>query len=131
MEDLFTFQTEYGISVSSLQSLIMYFMVLIPFAIITLAIGNRAVCHYLCWMSPFMIVGRKIRNLFRWPSLRLNEDKEKCKDCLKCNKVCPISLDVHKMIQTGVMENSECILCGPCVDNCQENAIKYSFSKEM
>lgn len=76
-----------------------------------------------------MIAGRKIRNLFKWPSLRLKADKEKCRDCLKCTGVCPMSLDVHKIVQTGVMENSECILCGSCVDACPEGVIKYSFSK--
>lgn len=125
----FAYRTEYGISVSSIQSLIIYFMVLFPIAIITLAVGNRAVCHYLCWMSPFMIAGRKIRNLFKWPSLRLKADKQKCKDCLKCNEVCPMSLDVYKMVQAETMKNSECILCGSCVDNCPENVISYSFSK--
>jgi ferredoxin-type protein NapH len=104
-------------------------MVLIPFVIITLAVGNRAVCHYVCWMSPFMIAGRKIRNLFKWPSLRLKADKEKCKDCLKCTKVCSMGLDVHEMIQKEGMENSECILCGSCIDNCPQKVIKYSFSR--
>lgn len=125
----FTYQTEYGISVSSLQSMIMYYMVLIPFVVISLAAGNRAVCHYVCWMSPFMIAGRKIRNLFRWPSLRLKANKENCRDCLECNKACSMSLDVHKMVQAESMENSECILCGSCVDTCPRGVICYSFSR--
>ena len=33
--------------------------------------GRRAGCHTICWMAPFMIIGRKIRNLAAWPLLRL------------------------------------------------------------
>ena len=33
--------------------------------------GRRAGCHTICWMAPFMIIGRKLRNLVAWPSLRL------------------------------------------------------------
>jgi ferredoxin-type protein NapH len=28
------------------------------------------------------------------------------------------------------MENSECILCGRCVDVCPKGVIKYSFDKK-
>jgi polyferredoxin len=38
-----------------------------------------------------------------------------------------MSLDVHGMVQLEQMENSECILCGTCIDNCK-SAIRYSFS---
>lgn len=40
-----------------------------------------------------------------------------------------MSLDVNGMVKSGMMENSECILCGTCVDNCKKDVIKYSFSK--
>lgn len=126
----FLYQTEYGISVTSLQALTMYFLVVILTIILSLSIGKRAVCHYVCWMSPFMIAGRKLRNFFKWPSLRLKAEKDKCKNCFKCTKVCPMSLDVNQMVKSASMENPECILCGSCVDNCPDNIIKYSFSRE-
>jgi ferredoxin-type protein NapH len=31
------------------------------------------------------------------------------------------------MVQQGSMENSECILCGQCVDTCTKGAVKFSF----
>ena len=43
---------------------------------------------------------------------------------------CPMSLDVNGMVQIGKMENTECILCGACMDNCSQRAIRYSFSAE-
>ncbi|MDD3715049.1 MAG: 4Fe-4S binding protein [Atribacterota bacterium] len=29
-----------------------------------------------------------------------------------------MSLDVHELVKIGKIENSECILCGTCVDIC-------------
>ena len=39
-----------------------------------------------------------------------------------------MSLDVNGMVQLSSMENSECILCGTCVDGCPKKAIRYTFS---
>ncbi len=75
-----------------------------------------------------MIIGRKIRNLFKWPSLRLKADTDKCVNCKTCTANCLMSLDVNQMVQEGTMENSECILCGTCVDVCPDDVIAYSFS---
>jgi len=47
---------------------------------------------------------------------------------LVCTRGCPISLDVHHMVQDGDMEDSECILCGSCVDGCSKDAIRFSCS---
>jgi ferredoxin-type protein NapH len=119
--------TWYGISVSDMTSLIMLVMVVLIIAGVALASGKRGLCHYACWMAPFMIIGRKIRNAARWSSLQLVAELEKCTDCKKCRKVCPMSLDVNNMVAEGSMQNTECILCGMCVDNCPNHAITYSF----
>ncbi|OFW62714.1 MAG: 4Fe-4S ferredoxin [Actinobacteria bacterium RBG_19FT_COMBO_36_27] len=126
---LFTYQTTFGFSISDVYGLFIYLIVVITTIILSFAVGKRALCHYVCWISPFMIGGRKLRNLFKWPSLRLVVDKDKCVDCLTCTKNCPMSLDVNLMVKSSKMENSECILCGTCVDNCKKGVIKYSFSK--
>jgi len=125
----FAYQTTFGFSISDVYSLFMYLIVVIVTIILSFTVGKRALCHYVCWMSPFMIGGRKFRNLFKWPSLRLKAQQDKCIDCNTCNKKCPMSLDVNGMVKSGMMENSECILCGTCVDNCKKGVIKYSFSK--
>ena len=127
----FTYQTTYGISVSDISALPMYFTIVFLTVILSFAVGKRGFCHYVCWISPFMIGGRKFRNLFKWPSLRLEAEKDKCIDCKTCTKNCPMSLDVNRMVKSGKIENSECILCGTCIDNCKEGVIKYSFSKGM
>jgi polyferredoxin len=79
-------------------------------------------------MAPFMILGRKLRNAVNWPALRLKADKEACISCKKCTRNCPMSLDVNGMVQKETMENSECVLCGSCVDVCPKDVIRYSFS---
>ena len=79
-------------------------------------------------MAPFMIIGRKLRNLAGWPSLRLAANPQACSNCKTCTSHCPMSLDVNGMVQKAQMENSECILCGMCVDGCSKSAIRYTFS---
>jgi ferredoxin-type protein NapH len=122
------FLMENGISVSEPSSYIMYLMVLMFFVLLALTVGRRAFCHTMCWIAPFMILGRKLRNTLRWPSLRLKPEKAKCISCKKCTESCPMSLDVNSMVQSETMDVTECILCGTCVDTCPKSVISYSFS---
>ena len=124
------YQTYYGISITGIESLVIFLAIAGLFAGIALVAGKRASCHTICWMAPFMIIGRKIRNADNWPSLQLSADKAKCVNCKICSKNCPMSLDVNSMVQQNSMENSECILCGSCVDNCPKGVVKYSFNKK-
>ena len=128
------YHTQGGISVAGSPdrpifiAYIIYYFVIALFVGLAVFAGRRAGCHSVCWMAPFMMIGRWFRNRFAWPSLRLKSDPAECKDCKKCTSNCPMSLDVNRMVQSGQMENSECILCGTCVDNCSQHAIHYSFS---
>lgn len=108
---------------------VIYYIVVGTIAILALTSGRRGFCHYGCWMAPFMIIGRKLRNLARWPSLRLQADAAKCNDCQRCTQNCPMSLDVNGMVRQEKMEHSECILCGTCVDVCPKDVIRYAFGR--
>jgi len=108
---------------------VIYYGVIGLFSVLAVAAGRRGGCHTICWMAPFMILGRKLRNLAGRPALRLAADPARCSDCLTCTTNCPMSLDVNSMVKAGQMENSECILCGSCVDGCSQHAIQYRFSK--
>lgn len=123
------YHIEKVVSVSELWHYFIYYGVIIIFVIISLVFGKRANCHYICWMCPFMIIGRKIRNKLKTPALQLRVDNEKCIGCKKCDKECPMSLSVSNMVNKGSMENSECILCGKCVDSCPKKVIKFEFAR--
>jgi polyferredoxin len=123
----FFHMTEQRISVDEPQKYIIYYIVVAFFAGLGIVIGRRAGCHAICWMAPFMILGRTLRNVSKWPSLRLKAQREKCIDCKRCTQSCPMSLDVNAMVQKGTMEHSECVLCGNCVDVCPKDVIHYSF----
>lgn len=124
----FFYQTKYGFSIGDVQALIVYFIVLLFLIVLPAFIfGKRSFCHHLCWMAPFMILGRKIRNNFKWASLQLKAEPEKCKHCHTCINNCPMSLPVEDMVENNKMENSECILCGTCIDGCEFEVIKYAF----
>lgn len=107
---------------------IIYFLVVGLFLGLALAFGKRAACHTVCWMAPFMIAGRWVRDRAGWPALRLAADASGCTSCGRCTAACPTGLDVEAHVQRGSMEDFECALCGECVDSCPKNAIRYSFS---
>jgi polyferredoxin len=104
-----------------------YFLVVLLFFGLALALGRRGGCHAVCWMAPFMITGRSVRNAVGWPSLRLAADRSTCKQCGTCTSACPMSVDVESMVDSGRMENAECVLCGTCADVCPNHVIHFSF----
>ena len=104
-----------------------YYIIVGLFLALALGFGRHAGCHTVCWMAPFMILGRWLRNRVHWPALRLVAAPDKCTDCLTCTRECPMSLQTHEMVQRANMEDAECILCGTCVDGCSQKAIRFSF----
>lgn len=125
----FLYMTIHGISVAEPAAYIIFYGVVMLIVVLALAAGRRSFCHYVCWMAPFMMIGSKIKNTLGYPSLHLSASKGTCISCRACTKKCPMSLDVMNMVQNGNMTNSECILCGECIDGCPKKVIKYSFMK--
>lgn len=123
----FLYQTKYGISVSEPGAYIIFYAVILLIVVMAFIGGRRSFCHYVCWMAPFMVIGNSIRSRLRYPSLHLKSDKNKCTGCSACTRKCPMSLEVMDMVQKGNMNNSECILCGECVDTCPKKAVRYAI----
>lgn len=124
----FFFETENGISVSSIQSYIIYYGIICLIFIPSVLFGKRVFCHYLCWMAPFMIVGTKLRRLLHLPGIHIRANKtDRCISCGKCNKSCPMGIDVMNKIVCGIIDNPECIQCGACVDDCPKNILSYGM----
>lgn len=125
-----TLGTEGGLSVASVHGLLIYLVVVGLLAGLALGFGRRAGCHTICWMAPFMVLGRKLRNAAGWPSLQLAVNSENCIQCSLCTRECPMSLPVMEMVdrlRDGAMDDAECILCGACVDRCPRDVIAFQF----
>jgi len=122
------YNTESGVSVDSIEDWFMYsmivFIILLPAFFI---IGKRGFCHYFCPWGVLNIAATRVKDFFRWPSLHMEVKSGKCQECHTCDKACPMSLPISNMVANGSMRNTECILCGTCVDSCPNGAIKYSW----
>lgn len=123
----FTYMTDHGISASGLAGYIIYLTIITLITVLSLVLGRRGMCHSICWMAPFMIIGTKIKDQLGYPSLHLEADSNKCTKCGVCSKNCPMGLDVTNMVQINDMKQTECILCGGCADSCNKKAVNLNF----
>lgn len=119
--------TDHGISVSAPAGFITYFLVVLLIVTVSLVFGRRSFCHSLCWMAPFMVLGSALKNKFNYPSLRLLAKSEGCISCRRCDKSCPMSLNVSEMVKNQKMNHNECILCGSCESVCPKNILRVGF----
>lgn len=120
--------TDYGISISQMNGVVIYFMVVAAIVTLSLTLGKRAFCHCGCWMAPFMVLGSLLKEKLRIPGLRLTADAQKCTGCKVCEKQCPMSLPVRDMVKSGKTFHTECILCGGCADRCTQGALHLGYS---
>ena len=123
------YMTDHGISIASIYNYVIYYGVIFLLLVPALIHGRRAACHYICWMAPFMIIGSSIGRFLHLPQLHIEADKDKCISCGKCSKVCPMGLDVKKLVaESKNAKCTECIQCGACVDECPKSVLKYKFT---
>lgn len=124
----FFFETENGISVSDIQSYIIYYGIIFLIFIPAILFGKRVFCHYFCWMAPFMILGTKLRKVLHLPGIHIKiSDRDECISCGRCSKVCPMGIDVISETRNKIIGNPECIQCGACIDNCPKNVLTYGM----
>jgi polyferredoxin len=77
-----------------------------------IVIAPRAWCSF-CPMGTMQRVAGQGRYM-------LLVDKEKCIDCGKCQKVCPMQLPVNE-----ILNNPDCIKCARCVEVCPKEALSF------
>jgi NADH-quinone oxidoreductase subunit F len=51
-------------------------------------------------------------------------DREMCKGCSKCARVCPDSAIEGKIKEPYTIDQQKCIKCGACLESCNFKAIK-------
>jgi len=124
----FLYQTEMGVSLTRFADAIIYGVIILVFFGLSLIVGRRAACHTICWMSPFMILGRRLGLLLKVPSIKIQADPDRCVSCGRCDVVCPMSLPVEKKVSKGGITDSNCILCGNCIDVCGRKVIGFAWS---
>ena len=77
---------------------------------------NRAFCKYICPITVFL----KPASYFSYLRIKCNHDK--CINCKKCIKVCPMNVDM--LDDSRKRKNgTECILCCECTKVCPKNAL--------
>jgi ferredoxin-type protein NapH len=123
----FFFHTENGLSVASPLGLFIYLFICALFFIPNLLLGRRAMCHCICWMAPFMIIGERLGRLVHLPQLHVAATPDSCVHCGLCTKACPMSLPVDRLASGGAVLHDECIQCGACCDACKRDALHLVF----
>jgi polyferredoxin len=112
----------------NLQLVILITISIITIGLLSIILGSRAFCRYICPQGVFLTIGAKLGRKIRIPSLHLISNNEDCSDCQLCDKSCPMGLNVSHMVNNSAMDNLNCILCGECIEKCPKDSINYSFS---
>jgi len=90
---------------------------------LSFVLGSRAYCRMLC---PFLTISSQ---LYRFSFLKITPIKSAdCINCNKCNKTCPMLIDVHKsVVKKSKIDNNTCILCERCVSACPKGVLDVTY----
>ncbi|MDF2590394.1 MAG: 4Fe-4S ferredoxin [Anaerocolumna sp.] len=81
---------------------------------------GRGYCNY-CPVGTIVAIISKIAGQ------KINTTNTKCIQCSKCNKACPMSINIKEFAFTGQMvKDINCVGCGHCVDICPTKTLSYS-----
>lgn len=78
---------------------------------------NRAFCKYICPVTIFL------KPMSYFALFRIKVEKEKCISCGKCERVCPMDVEVPSNSRKK-RNATECILCMKCIEECPKGALK-------
>lgn len=78
--------------------------------------NGRTYCNTIC---P---VGTILSFFSRFSLMRVQLDKDKCKNCSLCEKNCKTSAIDFK---AGTVDATRCVVCGDCVAQCHSDALHY------
>jgi ferredoxin-type protein NapH len=116
---------------SEIRYFLPYIPVVIFMFIFVLLFGRRGFCYRGCWIYPIIAASTYIGRRLRIPSLHVAiQDQNACLDCKKCDRNCPMSIDVMALIQSGGTFPNHCVQCGTCIDSCTKDVLAYRFESE-
>jgi polyferredoxin len=108
-----------------------YIPVVLFMVVFVLLFGRRGFCYRGCWISPIISASTIVGRWLRVPSLHVSvQNMNACSECKKCNRNCPMSIDVLTVVQKRRTFPNNCVQCGTCVDTCPEKVLGYRFSSE-
>lgn len=94
---------------------LMLFGIVIFYGILSFFV-DRPFCNYLCTEGARYGILGKLR-LFS-----IKRENSSCVNCQKCNKVCPMNIEVSK---SEVVQDPQCISCLNCIESCPvKNTLK-------
>lgn len=117
------------VSVSSFHDLIRYYIITISIILITILLGKRSWCRYICPMYVFNYIGMKIGVFLKLPSLKIACKSEKCTQCKQCTKNCLMGLEVDLMVKNNKWNTKECIQCGQCLNACKCDVLRRTWER--
>ncbi len=77
---------------------------------------NRAFCKYIC---PITVL---LKPASYYSIVRIKNDTDKCISCGRCNKICPMNVEVQNTSRKRV-NGTECVLCFNCVNECPTKSL--------
>ena len=87
---------------------------------------NRAFCKYLC---PITVI---LKVTSRFAFLKIEGDRDKCKQCEVCNKACPMDIDIMEYVMNGErVLSTECIFCMTCTTVCPDGILDDTFGVDI
>lgn len=111
-----------------------YLMVLIVGGFLSIFISPRAWCQF-CPMGTIQTLSYKLGKFFGAAKLTDKKivvaAKEKCHNCGKCSRVCPMQLlPYQEFSDENQFDNEKCIRCSTCVVNCPAGILSLNTKKE-
>lgn len=104
--------------VTALQFIIPCLLFATLVVILPLLSRKRTQCALFCPFGAFQSLIDKVH------PVQIRVDREKCKDCMLCEKACTnLALD-SDCLKSG-KPGSGCVKCGACVDACKSGAVRY------
>lgn len=77
-----------------------------------------------CYYCP---LGTVLGYISKLSGQRIDTDKSKCLECGKCNRSCPMDIEImESAIKKECIRDNLCVGCGHCIDTCPTETLEYS-----